>query len=95
MDPGPVPAELQGLTHAEELLISALMPMMVLYRLPHGQLGYSGHIVNLPQDMSSSLPRLRREGASESHMTFEFTAQGCLVLSSGSRRITPTFTTFL
>ena len=29
------------------------MPMTVLYKLPHGQLGYSGHIVNLPQDVST------------------------------------------
>ena len=50
-NPGPMPAELQDLTQVEELLISAVMPMMILYRLPHGQLGYSGHIVNLPQDV--------------------------------------------
>ena len=79
MNPGPVPAELQDLTQVEELLISAVMPMMILYKLPHGQLGYSGHIVNLPQDVSSfasSLPWLpfeldvvlvRREGAGGSH----------------------------
>ncbi len=54
MDPGPVPVKLQGLTQVEEMLISAVMPMMMLYRLPHGQYGYRGHIINLPQDISSS-----------------------------------------
>ena len=49
MDPGPVPPQLQGLTQVEEMLISAVMPMMSLYRLPLGrQYGYSGHVVNLP-----------------------------------------------
>ena len=51
MDPGPVPAELQGLSQVEEMLISAVMPIMSVYRLPHGQLGYNGHVVNLPQDV--------------------------------------------
>ena len=34
--------------------------MMSIYRLPHGQYGYSGHVINLPQDISgfvNSLPR--------------------------------------
>ena len=37
------------------------MPIMSIYRLPHGQYGYSGHVINLPQDVVSfatSLPRL-------------------------------------
>ena len=61
MDPGPVPPQLQGLTQVEEMLISAVMPMMSLYRLPLRQYGYSGHVVNLPQDVAmfvTSLPRL-------------------------------------
>ena len=40
------------------------MPIMSIYRLPYGQYGYSGHIVNLPQDVvsfSNSLPRLPSE----------------------------------
>lgn len=45
--------QLQGLTQVEEILISAVMPMMSLYRLPLGQYGYSGHVVNLPQDIST------------------------------------------
>ena len=61
------------------MLISAVMPIMSVYRLPHG---YSGHVVNLPQDVASfaqSLPRLpsdldviivRKEGANHSHRDF-------------------------
>ena len=73
---------LQGLTQVEEMLISAIMPIMSIYRLPHGQYGYSGHVINLPQDVASfatSLPRLpseldvivvRKEGANQSHRDF-------------------------
>ena len=73
---------MQGLTQVEEMLVSAVMPIMSIYRLPHGQYGYSGHVVNLPQDVASfvsSLPRLpseldvivmRKEGASQSHPDF-------------------------
>ena len=38
--------------------------IMSVYRLPQGQYGYSGHVVNLPQDVASfvqSLPRLPSE----------------------------------
>ena len=64
------------------MLISAVLPIMSLYRLPHGQYGYSGHVINLPQDVASfvnSLPRLprdldvivvRKEGAAQSHRDF-------------------------
>ena len=70
---------LQGLIQVEEMLISAVMPIMSLYKLPHGQYGYTGHVVNLPQDVASfayNLPRLpsdldvlvvRREGANHTH----------------------------
>ena len=65
------------------MLISAVMPIMSVYRLPHGQYGYSGHIVNLPQDVASfaqSLPKLpsdldviiiRKEGANQTHRDFQ------------------------
>ena len=55
---------------------------MLLYRLPHGQYGYSRHVINLPQDIAlfaTSLPRLlseldvivvRKEGANQSHRNF-------------------------
>ena len=51
---------------------------MSIYRLPHGQYGYSGHVINLPQDNLSfarKLPRLpsqldvivvRKEGTNQS-----------------------------
>ena len=64
------------------MLISAVLPIMSLYRLPHGQYAYSGHVINLPQDVASfvnSLLRLpgeldvivvRKEGASDSHRDF-------------------------
>ena len=71
---------LQGLTQVEEMLISAVLPIMTLYRLPQGQYGYSGHVINLPQDVASfvnSLPQhpadldvLRKEGSSQSHRDF-------------------------
>ena len=53
MDPGPVPPALQGQTQVEEMLISPVMPIMSVYRLPQGQFGYSGHVINLPQDVAS------------------------------------------
>ena len=55
---------------------------MSIYRLPHGQYGYSGHVINLPQDVASfasNLPRLpseldvivvRKEGRNQSHRDF-------------------------
>lgn len=61
------------------MLISAVMPIMSVYRLPQGQYGYSGHVVNLPQDVASfsqTLPQLpsnldvivvRREGGNQTH----------------------------
>ena len=64
------------------MLISAVLPIMSLYRLPHGQYGYNGHVINLPQDVACfvhSLPRLpsdvdviivRKEGATQSHRDF-------------------------
>ena len=82
MDPGLVPLKLQGLTQVEEMLISSVMPIMSLYHLPHGQYGYSGHIINLPQDIATftnTLPRspsqldvllVRRQGAAGSHKDF-------------------------
>ena len=60
MDPGVVPIELRGLTQVEEMLISAVMPLMSVYRLPHGQYGYSGHVINLPQNVSSIATKLLR-----------------------------------
>ena len=61
MDPGSVPQELLGLTQVEEMLVAAVMPMMSIYRLPYGQYGYSGHVINFPQyvlSFAATLPRL-------------------------------------
>ena len=64
------------------MLISGVLPIMSLYRLPHGQYGYSGHVINLPQDVGSfanTLPQLpseldvivvRKEEATESRHDF-------------------------
>ena len=65
------------------MLISGVLPIMSLYRLPHA---YSGHVINLPQDIASfanSLPRLpseldvivvRKEGAANIHRDFGVTS---------------------
>ncbi len=80
---------LQGLTQVEEMLISAVLPIMSIYLLPHGQFGYSGHVINLPEDVvsfASSLPRLpsdldvivvRKESANQSHR--DFRVRRCVV----------------
>jgi len=64
------------------MLIAKVLPIMCIYRLPHGQFGYGGHILNLPQDVRlfiNSLPRsltsldviiVRKEGAAQSHKDF-------------------------
>ena len=70
------------MSQVEEMLISRVLPIMSIYRLPHGQSGYSGHVLNLPQDVGSlfnSLPHcpadldvivVRKEGSAESHKDF-------------------------
>ena len=54
---------MQGLTPVEEMLISAILPIMTLYRLPHGQYGYCGHVINLPQDIAALADKLPRTPA--------------------------------
>ncbi len=70
---------IQDLTYIEEMLISAVMPLMSIFYLPHGQYRYKGHVINLPQDITTfatSLPRrpsdldillVRREGVADTH----------------------------
>ena len=48
------------LTQVEEMLISSVIPMISLYRLPHGQYGYNGHVINLHQDVPSFINKLPR-----------------------------------
>ncbi len=43
-----------GMTQVEEMLISAVMPIMSIYRQPQDQYGYRGHVINLPQDVVHS-----------------------------------------
>ena len=64
------------------MLVSAVTPIMSIYQLPQGQYGYSGHVINLPQDVASfsnTLPQLpskldviivRKEGTDKSHRHF-------------------------
>ena len=64
MIPSPVPYELQGLTQVEEMLIARALPIMRVYIKPGGQRGYSGHCINLPQnikELATSLPRYPKE----------------------------------
>ena len=70
------------MSQAEELLISAVTPFMTIYHLPQGQYGYTGHVINMPQDLSvfaTSLPRLpseldvmivRKKGSNNTHRDF-------------------------
>ena len=59
----PVP-ELQGLSQVEEMLIAGGLPIMRVYVKPGGQRGYSGHCINLPQDvkeLAHTLPRYPKD----------------------------------
>ena len=59
MIPSCVPNELQNLTQIEEMLIARALPIMRVYIKPGGQRGYSGHCINLPQnvkELAMSLP---------------------------------------
>ena len=64
MIPSSVPLQLQGLTQIEEMLIARAIPIMRVYVKPGGQRGYSGHCINLPQnilELAESLPRYAKE----------------------------------
>jgi hypothetical protein len=52
MIPSSVPHELQNLTQIEEMLIARALPIMRVYIKPGGQRGYSGHCINLPQNVT-------------------------------------------
>ena len=58
MDPGSVPAEVQGLSKVEELLIARAFPIMSIYRKHGGQRGYKGNVLNLPDDIQGFLNSL-------------------------------------
>ena len=64
MIPSCVPNELQNLTQIEEMLIARALPIMRVYIKPGGQRGYSGHCINLPQnvkELAMSLPRYPKD----------------------------------
>ena len=64
MVPSSVPKELQGLTQIEDMLIARALPIMRVFIKPGGQRGYSGHCINLPQDvkeLAESLPRYSKD----------------------------------
>ena len=82
MDPGSVPPCLQNMTQIEELLIAQACPIMTLYHKHGGQLGYSGHVLNLPQNIQQFINKLpvrvndlpvltiTRQGAANTHSNF-------------------------
>ena len=64
MIPSSQPAELLGLTQVEEMLIARALPIMRVYIKPGGQRAYSGHCINLPQDvkeLADFLPRYPKD----------------------------------
>jgi hypothetical protein len=64
MDPGPVPQELAHLTFLEQQLIARVHPVLSVYRLRGQQIGYSGHVINFPQEIKEfarSLPHRVRD----------------------------------
>ena len=64
MIPSSVPEELKGLTQIEEILIARALPIMRIYIKPGGQRGFSGHCINLPQnvkELATSLPRYPKD----------------------------------
>ena len=52
MIPSCVPNELKSLTQVEEMLIARALLIMRVYIKPGGQRGYSGHCINLPQNVN-------------------------------------------
>ena len=64
MIPSAQPAELAELTQVEEMLISHALPILRVYVKPGGQRAYSGHCINLPQDvkeLADYLPRYPKD----------------------------------
>lgn len=64
MVPSTVSNEFSGLTPVEEMLIARALPIMHIYLKQGGQRGYSGHCVNLPQnvdEIAKSLPRYPKD----------------------------------
>ena len=78
------------------MLISVVLPIISLYRLPHGQYAYSGHVIKLPPDVASfvnSLSRLpseldiivvQKEGAANTHDDFRVMHFSDCLLTTGT-----------
>ena len=60
MVPGQVPEQLQNLTQVEEMLIARALLIMRAYIKPGGHRGYSGHCINLPQNITEIASALSR-----------------------------------
>lgn len=64
MVPSAVPKELSGLTQMEEMLIARALPIIHVYIKPGGQRGFSGHCINIPEnirELAHSLPRYPKD----------------------------------
>ena len=64
MIPSHVPLEFQKLTQIEEMLIARALPIMRVYIKHGGQRVYTGHCINLPQNITElaiSLPRYPKD----------------------------------
>lgn len=58
MDPGEQPEELKKLSYIEEQLIAQIHPVISVYRIKGNQFGYSGQVINFPQDISTFSHRI-------------------------------------
>lgn len=58
MDPGDQPIELQGLSMVEEQPIARVHPVMSVYKINGQQYGYSGQVINFPQDVNDIATKL-------------------------------------
>lgn len=87
MDPGPVPPELSGLTHIEQILIAQVHPIISMYRIRGAQYVYSGQVIHFyqnineyirvlpvnPADLPSTL--VFNKNTSSGHVTFRARAE--------------------
>ena len=70
------------MTQIEELLIAQACPIVTVYHKHGGQLGYSGHVLNLPQNTQQFIDKLpvrvndlpvltiTRQGTANTHSNF-------------------------
>ena len=56
----PLESSLENLTQVEEMLIARALPVTHVYLKPGGQRGYSGHCINLPQNVTELVNLLPR-----------------------------------